>query len=74
MHIVHDHGMKTLASYLSEAGMSQKEFGALIGKDQSLVSRYAAGECTPDLDTLVRIERATNGAVPVLSWAKDASS
>ena len=61
-------GMEKLAAYLEEHKISQREFARLIGIDNSVVSRFLSRDAKPKLATAVRIERATNGAVPVSAW------
>lgn len=52
-----------LASYLSEAGLTDQAFADQIGKSQSAVNRLRRGETRPDWETLAKIAQATNGAV-----------
>lgn len=62
MHLVHIIGM-TLNEYLADKAMSDAEFGALIGRDQSTVSRLRRGKTRPDWATMHVIADKTDGAV-----------
>ena len=53
----------TLAHYLSERGITLKEFGGEIQRSKSTVSRLVRGLNKPDWDTMKEIERATGGLV-----------
>lgn len=52
-----------LSTYLAERGISDKDFGASIGRERSVVSKYRSGSVRPTLDTIQAIERATGGLV-----------
>lgn len=52
----------TLDTYLKAHGMKQADFAALIGVDQSAVSRLARGSI-PSQEVMVRIFEATGGEV-----------
>ncbi|WWT39575.1 Cro-like protein [Microcystis phage Mae-JY02] len=56
-----------LASYLEEQNKTQESFAAEIGVKQATVSRLTRG-ARPSFDLAVKIEQATNGAVPVSAW------
>lgn len=75
MHMVHYRQMSILQTYLSNAGMTQREFAAKVGVDQSIISRLSKdvnkGGMTPSLDLAFRIQRATRGKVPASSWVAD---
>lgn len=60
-------GMK-LAKYLSDHGILQQDFAALIGKSQVNVSRYASGSRKPDSETIAKIHTATGGKVSLADW------
>lgn len=64
-------GMDKLLSYLKARHATQAEFAASVGITQAALSRMLAGKITPSLTTAVRIERATDGAVPASSWVTD---
>jgi transcriptional regulator with XRE-family HTH domain len=63
--------MKKLATYIKDAGISQREFADRIGVDYSIVSRLARDGMRPSLDLAVRIERETGGEVPATSWVPE---
>lgn len=60
--------MGKLTAYLSENGIKQYEFAARVPTTPATVSRWLSGKATPSDDLKVRIERITNGAVPVGAW------
>lgn len=62
--------MSSLSTYRAENGVSQRSFAKMIGVDQSIVSRLENG-MVPSLTLAARIERATSGKVPALSWIKE---
>lgn len=73
MHIAHmEKAPDTpLAAYLRTKGLTQRQFAAMIGVNQSVVCRFASNAATPKLKTALLIEAATDGEVPVSSWARD---
>ncbi len=48
-----------LVRYRSENGLSQRAFAARLGVSQPRVAKLESGEHNPDIDTLVKISRAT---------------
>lgn len=60
--------MEKLTSYLKANGIPQTKFAGEIGITQSSLSKMCAGQIAPSLETAVKIDRATGGAVPVDSW------
>ena len=60
--------MTELGHFLRGRGISQKDFSAQLGVDQSVMSRFVNGQARPGLDLAVKIERVTGGAVPVETW------
>ena len=52
-----------LSKFLDYHGMSQAEFGKLIGASQPSISRYIAGSRMPRPMQLIRIRKVTRGAV-----------
>jgi transcriptional regulator with XRE-family HTH domain len=60
----------TLHDWLEKTGTTQLEFSEKSGIPQPLVSRYASGKSRPHVENALAIERATDGKVPVESWAK----
>lgn len=53
----------TLDQFLSDQGMTNHAFGALVGRDASSISRLRRGETRPDWETVRLIYDATGGAV-----------
>jgi len=60
--------MTQIQRYLSDTGMTQTELATLIGISRGHMSEITSGKKTPGLALAIAIERATNGAVPVMSW------
>ncbi len=52
-----------LADYLTLKGLSDADFGELIGKDRSTVSRLRRTNQCPSRETMQAIADATKGAV-----------
>ncbi|AXK38414.1 helix-turn-helix domain-containing protein [Crenobacter cavernae] len=50
------------ARYLSDK--NQQEFGALLGKDQSLISRYERGRSVPPTEVTMHCMHILNAATP----------
>lgn len=57
-----------LDKFLTEANVSDAEFGALIDKDRTTVNRIRNGKLRPTLDVAANIEAKTGGAVPMQAW------
>ena len=57
-----------LAGYLHATGLSQSGFASLVKVAPTQVSAYLLGKTQPRKATRERIERATEGAIPVASW------
>ena len=70
---VYIRAMTTLNQYLTEKRMTQEAFAALIGATQATVSRLCSDKAQPSKNLMLRIERATGGEVPVLSWFQGAA-
>lgn len=62
--------MAHLAEYLTDNGLTQREFAESINLDSSVISRFLRNLARPGLDTAFAIERATGGKVKAESWAK----
>jgi transcriptional regulator with XRE-family HTH domain len=62
--------MSPLSAYLLDNGESQTEFAARVAVTQATVSRLCRGAMRPSLNLALRMERATEGMVPVGSWAE----
>lgn len=53
----------TLREYLSKSGETMAAFGTRVGCSHATVSRLVSGKMTPSAKLVLRIERATEGAV-----------
>jgi DNA-binding transcriptional regulator YdaS (Cro superfamily) len=56
-----------LEKYLEVAGKTQQEFADLVGVAQARISQLIRG-ALPSLPLAQRIERVTDGEVPVSAW------
>lgn len=63
----------TLEQYRRAHGLTQQQFALRVGTRQATISRLEAGTMTPGLNLAAAIERATDGAVPAISWVEPAS-
>lgn len=61
--------MANLTTFLAETNTSQTKLSEVLGISRSHMSLIVSGERKPSLDLALAIERATDGAVPVSSWA-----
>ena len=61
-------GMMTLKQYLDSKNLTQAEFAARIMSTQGTVSKLCGGR-KPSWELAAKIERATDGNVPVAIWA-----
>ena len=66
--------MKTLAAWMQEAGLRDREVADAIGVERSTVTYVRLGKRSPSLRVAVAIERLTSGVVTVQSWIKDGSA
>ncbi|WP_172976585.1 helix-turn-helix domain-containing protein [Roseivivax sp. THAF40] len=62
--------MTRLATFLNRTEMTQGAFAQLIGVSQPTVHRWLHRKDTPTFKTAAKIERMTEGAVPIASWAE----
>lgn len=60
--------MHTLKSYRQVAGIRQSDLAQVLGVYQGTISKLEAGAIRPSLDLAIKIEDATNEAVPVRTW------
>ena len=60
--------MSTLASYLERTGTTQAAFAEKVGLTQATVSKLCRGATGISLAAAIRIERVTEGQVPVAAW------
>ena len=61
--------MKTLASYLKDAKISQVQFAKIIGVKQPTVHRWLNG-ARPSWDAAFKIQKATKGEVSIGAWER----
>jgi len=60
--------MSKLAEYLKAHSMTQAQFALKVGLTQGYIARLCRHGAVPKLETASRIERATDGEVPVSAW------
>lgn len=58
-----------LKAWRSSVGLSQMQAAELVGVRQPTLCAWERGKASPHVDGALRIERASEGAVPVESWA-----
>lgn len=58
-----DFRIMKLATYLATNAIKQNTFALIIGAKQCVVSKYCAGQQIPRPDVMLKIFKATNGAV-----------
>ncbi|AZV00378.1 Cro-like protein [Paracoccus phage vB_PthS_Pthi1] len=63
-----------LEHHLKASNETQAQFASRIGVRQGTVSKLMRGLVTPSLKLAQKIERVTNGAVPVSSWVEPVPS
>lgn len=61
-------GMNTFPKYVADNGISNSQLAESLGVDHSTAWRLANGRMRPGLDLAAKIERITQGAVPIASW------
>ena len=59
-----------LNQWLRDHNYTQTEFASMVGVTPAFISMMCAGVKRPGIDTLARIERATDGAVTVADFAR----
>ncbi len=65
------HGSLMLREYRKKHRIKQKDFASLLGVTSTRIHEIEAGKGLPSLDLAARIERATKGAVPAISWVPE---
>lgn len=60
-----------LKTYLSDERMTLEEFGKQMGCTHAAVSRWINGTRKPSINTAMRIEATTGGAVRLSDWRDD---
>ena len=63
-------GGKILLKYLLSRGEKQYAFAARAGVSNGALSDWISGKHMPSVYSAYLIERATDGAVPIASWAR----
>ncbi|WP_184409744.1 helix-turn-helix domain-containing protein [Roseinatronobacter bogoriensis] len=63
--------MMTLHEYLKSNAIRQMDFAPRIGVTQGTVSRFCTGRAVPDIITAAKIQKETDGAVPMAVWAPE---
>jgi len=56
--------------FLKAHGLTQREAAAKLDISRPHLAQIVSGAKRPGLDLALRIERLTDGAVPVSSWAR----
>lgn len=51
------------SQFMKERSLTVSDMAVLIGVSEGAVSRYASGQRTPEHDVMIRIAKATEGAV-----------
>ena len=59
-----------LTEYMSSNGISAAHLASQVGVTRQYIWALAKGTSLPRVDVAIRIEDATNGAVPVRSWVE----
>lgn len=52
-----------ITEYLEKYGMTHRDFAAMIGVTEGMVSHYVTGRHLPKVETALRIERLTDGDI-----------
>jgi len=63
-----------LREYRIANRIKQKDFAFLVGTSSARISMIEKGKGLPSLDLAARIERATGGSVPAISWIPEDES
>ena len=66
--------MEKLVAHIRACGQTQSQFAPLIGVTQASLSKMCRGVIRPSLETALKIEAVTEGAVPVSAWSEVAPS
>ncbi|OOY20862.1 hypothetical protein BMI86_10165 [Thioclava sp. DLFJ5-1] len=60
-----------LKNYLRDSGTTQSKMARVLGISRPYMSQLVGGTRRPGREVAIAIETATNGAVPVKSWAAE---
>jgi len=63
--------MEKLTDYISKSGETRAKFAQECGISAPYLSQIISGIKRPSLGVALKIERITNGAVPVSVWAEN---
>lgn len=63
-----------LRDWRKQRGLTQSDLATRLGVSGATLSDWEAGKKTPRIESAVRIERVTEGAVPVGAWLADATT
>lgn len=66
--------MEKLSDWLTRNDRTQRWLARQVGVSPITVTRWRTLKHTPALPTLYRIERLTNGEVPVAAWHTEAAA
>lgn len=61
---------KLLETWLADRNITQAEFARRIEYDRGNFNKILAGTLWPSLELALRIEKATNGSIPMSAWAE----
>lgn len=57
-----------LAKYIDDHASASEEIADKFGVEPQTLDKYARGDGVPSLDMASKIEKKTNGAVPITTW------
>lgn len=60
--------MQTLQEYLDATGTKRANFAKLVPTTEATLSRWCSGAITPSDENKARVQKLTNGEVPVTVW------
>jgi len=63
--------MEKLTTHIAQTGATRAKFAEECGISAPYLSQIISGIKRPSLGVALKIERITNGAVPVSVWAED---
>lgn len=59
-----------LETWLTDRQITQADFARRIEYDRGNFNKILAGALWPSLELALRIEKATNGSIPMSAWAE----
>jgi DNA-binding XRE family transcriptional regulator len=60
--------MKPLLNYMKQWGLTDRTMAKRVGVSYSSIYNWRTGRSYPTVDKAIKLERITDGAVPVYSW------